>query len=455
MTEHILFLTGRLAEKSLQRTLDDMMPDFHYTVYSLGLSVAALMTADMIRRRLKDTFGADRVLVPGRCQGDLERLSSELGLPIQRGPEELHELPQFFGAEKKKLDLSRYDINLFSEIVDAPQLEIDGILRHAQNYKREGADVIDLGTLPETPFPHLAEAIYALKAEGFQVSVDSLQIDDLVIGSRAGADFLLSLQEETLWITEESPTAVPILIPATPGDIRSLDRAIASMRKKDRRFIVDPILDPIHFGFTESIVRYHQTRERYPEAELMMGVGNITELTHADTVGMNTLLVGICSELHIKHVLTTQVSHHTRRTVREINAARRILYAARESGRLPKQISDQLIALHDRTPFLFSRSDVEELYEQIKDPSYRILVTSEGMHLFNRDGLYTSSDPFALFPNTGLDTDGRHAFYLGVQLGRAQIAWQLGKRYTQDQPLRWGCQWEESDEPDLLTKKLD
>ncbi|MGH8479167.1 MAG: hypothetical protein ACREXK_06265 [Gammaproteobacteria bacterium] len=32
----------------------------------------------------------------------------------------------------------------------------------------------------------------------------------------------------------------------------------------------------------------------------------------------------------------------------------------------------------------------------------------------------------------------RNAFYLGVELGCAQIAWQLGKRYAQDDPLQWG-----------------
>jgi hypothetical protein len=38
-----------------------------------------------------------------------------------------------------------------------------------------------------------------------------------------------------------------------------------------------------------------------------------------------------------------------------------------------------------------------------------------------------------------VETDGGHAFYLGVELARAQIAWQLGKRFTQDQQLNWGC----------------
>lgn len=33
-----------------------------------------------------------------------------------------------------------------------------------------------------------------------------------------------------------------------------------------------------------------------------------------------------------------------------------------------------------------------------------------------------------------------HAFLPGGgELARAQIAWQLDKRYTQDEPLDWGC----------------
>jgi dihydropteroate synthase-like protein len=438
MPEHILFLTGKLAEKQLRRILEEMEPEFGYTVHQLGLTVAALMTADMIRRRLKDTFGADRVLVPGRCRGDLEALSRDLGIPIDRGPEELHDLPEFFGQQKKKPDLSRYELRIFAEIVEAPRLDVDGILRRARDYRKDGADVIDVGCLPATPFPQFEAAVRALKAEGFTVSVDSLETDDLVRGGKAGADFLLSLHEESLWVAEEV-ASTPILIPARHGDLDSLDRAIAALRQKNRAFVVDPILDPIHFGFTESLLRYHEVRKRHPDVEIMMGVGNLTELTHVDTAGINATLLGICSELHIRHILATEVSKHARKAVREADLARRILYAAREMNTLPKHIDDGLMALHERAPFPQTREEIEELYRAIKDPSYRILISPEGLHIFNRDGLHSAADPFELYPKLGVETDGGHAFYLGVELARAHIAWQLGKRYSQDEPLGWGC----------------
>jgi dihydropteroate synthase len=438
MAEHILFLTGKLAEKQLRRILEEIEPEFDYTVHQLGLTVAALMTADMIRRRLKDTFGADRVLVPGRCRGDLEKLSAEMGIPFERGPEELRDLPEFFGKQAKRPDLSRYELKIFAEITDAPRLELDAILRQARDYRDDGADVIDIGCLPATPFPHLERTVQALKAEGFQVSVDSLEEEDLVRGGEAGADFLLSLTEHSLWIADRV-AATPILIPAQHGDLDSLDRAIAAMRARGRPFILDPILDPIHFGFADSLARYHEVRRRHPEAEVMMGVGNLTELTHADTVGINAMLLGICSELHIGHILTTQVSKHARSAVREADWARRIMYAARELNMLPKHVDDGLMALHERSPFPYSRAEIEELARMIHDPSYRIQISPDGIHIFNREGFHSAADPFDLYPKLGVEQDGGHAFYLGVELARAQIAWQLGKRYAQDEPLRWGC----------------
>ena len=438
MAEHILFLTGKLAEKQLRQILLEINPGFDYTVHQLGLTVAALMTADMIRRRLKETFGADRVIVPGRCRGDLEQLSADLNIPIERGPDELRDLPEFFGKKSKKPALDRYDLRIFAEITDAPRLEVDGILRLAHDYRRDGADVIDLGCLPETPFEHLELAIVALKAEGFLVSVDSLDNQDLLRGGKVGADFLLSLHEHSLWVADEV-AAIPVLIPAKHQDLDSLDRAIAGMKSRGREFIVDPILDPIHFGFTDSLVRYHETRRRHPDVEMLMGVGNLTELTHADTVGMNAMLLGICSELGIRAILATQVSKHACKAIREADLTRRIMYAAHAMNSLPKLINDGLMALHERKPFPYSLEELKTLWQAIRDPSYRIQISPEGINVFNREGFHSATDPFALYPHLGVENDGGHAFYLGVELGRAQIAWQLGKRYTQDEPLQWGC----------------
>lgn len=187
---------------------------------------------------------------------------------------------------------------------------------------------------------------------------------------------------------------------------------------------------------------------------MMMGVGNITELTHADTAGMNALLLGICSELNINQILATEVSRHACRAVKEADKARRILFAAKEQDALPKHIDPGLMALHETSPFPYMLDEIKALASQITDPSFRIQISEEGVHIFNRDGFNTAIDPFALYPRLGVENDAGHAFYLGVELARAEIAWQLGKRYNQDQPLYWGCATETAEQTvDLHTFK--
>ena len=235
--ERILFLTGRLAQHNLEKVLAGMEPPpFHWEVRELGLQVAGLMTADMIHRRLAqdEVIGFDRVMVPGRCRGDLDALSAHYGVPVERGPEELKDLPRHFNRAARAVDLSRYETRIFAEIVDAPRLEIDAVVARARELRACGADVIDIGCLPATPFPHLEDCVGALKAEGLMVSVDSLNPQELLRGGRAGADYLLSLTADSLWIADEvafPSTMVDRIVPATTEDDRR--RISASLGVED------------------------------------------------------------------------------------------------------------------------------------------------------------------------------------------------------------------------------
>lgn len=443
MTQNLLFLTGKLAEKSLNKVLSEVQdnpktPPFKYRVEQIGVSVAALMTPDLIARRVKQTGDADKVIVPGLCQGDLTKLEAQYGIPVERGPEDLKDLPQYFGHAGVEPDLSRYSVQIFSEIVDAPYLSVEGVIKRAEQFRQQGANVIDLGCLPGVPFPHLADTVKTLKQLDFKVSVDSLNTDDLLTAGRAGADYLLSLTEKTLWIADEV-ASTPVLIPAKPHSLASLYRAIDLCINSGKPFIADAILDPIHFGLTDSIVRYQKLRKKYPDIQIMMGIGNLTELTDADTTGINALLFGIISELDVNAVLATSVSPHAVNAIAEADIARRMMFAAKQDSRLPRGYSNDLLGLHDRRPFTYNEDEIREIAAQIKDPSFRIQVSESGMHIYNRDGLFEHTDPFALYPHLKVDDDASHAFYLGVELARAQIAWQLKKRYVQDQELDWGA----------------
>ena len=437
MAEGILFLTGHLARPRLEAVLSGMDPGFDWTVLDIGVKVAALMTEDIIARRLPTPVEADKIMLPGRCRADLDRLSERFGVPFLRGPDELKDIPLYFGRARKASDMTKYDIQIFAEIVDASTLAVDAILKRAEGYVQRGANVIDLGGLPDTPFPHLEQAIAALKNKGYQVSVDSADQDELLRGGKAGADFLLSLNEDTLHIADQL-ASTPVLIPKEHGDLASLYRAMDALDAKGRNYLVDPVLDPINFGFMASLERYAQVRRERPDAEILMGTGNLTELTDADTTGITAVLLGIASELHIKNVLVVQVSPHTRRTVEEHDLARRIMYASREENDLPKDYADGLLALHSRRPFPQTSEEIAETAREVRDKNFRIEIAEDGIHIYNRDGHHVAQDAFDLFPKLGVEKDGAHAFYLGAELAKAEIAFRLAKRYAQDGPLDWG-----------------
>ncbi|KAA0968611.1 dihydropteroate synthase [Aureimonas fodinaquatilis] len=436
--QKLLFLTGHLALQRLHKVLAELPePDFTHTVVDIGVKVAALMTGEIIERRLPRPVDATLVVVPGRCRADLDRLARHFGLPFVRGPDEIADLPEFLGRKGGKPDLSQHDMRIFSEIVDASALTPGEILRRALAMRAAGADVIDLGCLPDTPFPHLEKSIALLKQAGLTVSVDSADRNELLRANRAGADYLLSLHENSLDVALEG-NAVPVLIPEEPRDLDSLLRAMDKAEAMGLNFIADPVLDPIHFGFSASLARYHRLHELRPGVDVMMGTGNLTELTQADTSGITAMLLGIASELSINNLLVVHVSAHTRATLQEHDLARRIMFAAKADGALPKGYSAGLSQVHDIKPFANTSAEIAEQAAMVRDRNYRIETAEDGIHLYTRGMHVVEQNAFAAFPHLEVKDDPAHAFYLGAELQRAEIAWRLGKRFAQDEPLNFG-----------------
>ena len=390
--EHILFLTGRLAQPSLERVL----AAHRSSALHLGSararpagrgaddgrhdpapgdgrvrSLAPLPGTDAPRR-------VDRIIVPGRCRGDVDALTRHFGIPVQRGPEEVKDLPLLLRS-RRQADRARR-IRQSRSLPRSSMRRASAStrsLRAPGSLRADGADVIDLGCLPDTTFGHLVESVQALKAEGFEVSVDSIDPDELLRGGRAGADYLLSLTLDTLWVADEV-ASTPILIPRTPAR-RGIAVPGASRPCSGRAgaFLADSILDPIPFGLAASIVRYHRLRERFPEAPIMMGVGNLTELTEADTSGINALLFGICAELDVAAVLTTQVSNHARRAVKEADWARRIMHAARHHDMLPKGIERCADDGACQAPVPDTPEEIAATAALVRDPNFRVQVSAQ------------------------------------------------------------------------------
>ena len=115
--ERILLITGRLAEPSLRRVVERMQAERGVSaeIEVLNITVAALLHADWIARRLEIRERFDRVIVPGWCGGDLRLLEEKFGVPFERGPKDLYDLPEFLGeGPREPPDLSRYDIEIIA-----------------------------------------------------------------------------------------------------------------------------------------------------------------------------------------------------------------------------------------------------------------------------------------------------------------------------------------------------
>ncbi len=442
------FVTGRLAQHALRAVLEKVAPqaNFQYSLQVMPITVAALMTPEWISRRLEIPAGTTKLFLPGYCEGDLTALQDVVSLPIVRGPKDLRQLPQYFEQPSSDSDYGSYDIQIIAEINHCPRLSLAEIQALAQEYAEAGADVIDVGCEPGHTWIGVTEAVQALRGEGHRVSVDSLNSAEIEAAVAAGAELVLSVNSSNREAALDWGVEV-VAIPDDPKTLLGFDETIDYLAKHDVALRIDPILEPISFGFAESLGRYLDVRERYPDAEMMMGIGNLTELTDADSVGINTVLLGFCQELGIRSVLTTQVINWARSSVRECDLARRLVFHAISNQVLPKHIEPGLIMLTDEWKTEVTPKELSDLASEVRDSNYRIFVSEGEIHLINGDLHLHDSDPFALMDSLRSSGDGgshpknldpSHAFYLGYEMCKAKTAMTLGKNYTQDEALNWG-----------------
>lgn len=440
---HIHFVTGKLAESSLRSVLAQLASKagFEYSVQVLNITVAALMTADWIAKRIQVPPEATRVMVTGYCRGDLKLIEEAAKVPVELGPKDLRQLPDWFDQPALADDYGEYDVEIIAEINHAPSFTLQEILAEARELRAAGADRIDIGCDPGSIWTGVADCVKALCDEGLQVSVDSLEPKEISPAVNAGASLVLSVNSSNREYAADWGCEV-VVIPDDPKTLQGFDETINYLVGKNVPFRLDPILEPISFGFTESIVRYYETRRRYPDAEMMMGIGNLTELTDADSAGINVMLLGVCQELGIRSVLTTQVINWARTSVRECDLARRLMRYAIAHRTLPKRIEPKLVTLRDPKLSEPSLEELAQLPKQLKDKNYRLFVAQQMLHLICSDLHLQDDDPFSLFEKLEAthpsNLNPSHAFYLGFELCKAMTALHLGKQYRQDEALDWG-----------------
>jgi dihydropteroate synthase len=170
---------------------------------------------------------------------------------------------------------------------------------------------------------------------------------------------------------------------------------------------------------------------------MLMGIGNLTELTSADSTGVNALLIAVCQELGIRAVLTTEVIPWARGAVREVDVARRLMHYAVTQRTIPKGVDDRLVTVKDPVMLTYTEAELRELQASLTDPNFRIFADAEAITVFNSERFVRGTDIQEIFAQLGVD-EPTHAFYLGKELARARLAVTLGKTYRQEGALAWG-----------------
>jgi dihydropteroate synthase-like protein len=442
--ERIHFITGRLAEFALVAELRRLAPlvGFDHTLQVLPITVAALMTTNWIARRIEIPPGTSRVILPGYCQGDLVAMTQSCGVPVERGPHDLRRLADFFGhAAQQPTDYGSYDIEILAEINHAPRLSLESILSQAEALGESGADWIDVGCEPGDAWSGVGETVRALVEAGHRVSIDSMNPVEIAAAVRAGARLVLSVNSINRHAAPDWGCEV-VAVPDVPSTLAELENTVEFLAIAKVPLRIDPILEPIGFGFAASLGRYLEVSRRYPDAEMLMGIGNLTELTEADSAAINVLLLGFCQEQGIRSVLTTQVINWARSSVRECDLARRLVHYATGQRVLPKHLDTGLVMLRDPAVPEFGAEQLDALAGQIRDHNYRIFAEQGQIHVVTAGLHLADVDPFLLFERMAAAApkplDAGHAFYLGYEMAKAATALTLAKDYRQDEALDWG-----------------
>ena len=515
----LLLVTGVLAEKTVERYAKESK--IETSVLALKVPVAALLSPEQIAKVLKktDVRDFDVILVPGLIRGDTSVIADSLGKPAFKGPRYAADLPTVLDAlgrvklstvtpacdllrkelqqkalqELEAVEKNRdvllqkpgnmligelavgkdFPMRVLAEIVDAALMPNDEIQRLAKHFVKMGADVIDVGMVAGESRPSDAKrAVEAVKkAVNVPVSIDTLDPDEIEETVAAGADLILSADAGN--VEQIAPFAADVAVVVIPTNqregyfpakaedrIRFLEEIMEKARRLGmKRLIGDLILEPSNV--LESLVAFRDFAVRNPEVPLFVGVSNVTELFDADSVGINSLLARLSSEVNASMLLATEKSSKAKGTVREEAIASKMMFLAKRRGSVPKDLGIDLLVLKDKRNY-------EEAYDKTLEADAKVTITDEGAEPAALDpkGVFkisvdrnaknivalhfataeadkpndiikgeTAEAVYTKIVELELVTRLDHVAYLGSELAKAEIALKTGKEYVQDSAL--------------------
>lgn len=488
---NILVVTGKLAENTARKSVKNKAD-----VLVLDIEVAAFTTPALLRLSLPHKK-YDLILIPGMSSGDFSGLEKELGIAIRLGPKHAVDLGfvlSFAGnadfstkipacellIEKKRsnaidkaIELEKNAVSpltlrslkiggnsrmkVMAEIVDAGNLEKNELVKKIIYFVDSGADIIDLGISLDTSRPDVRKAVKTAKSvTDIPLSVDTLEPDLINEAIDAGIDIVLSLNSKNIDKVKDSiikNSTVSVIIPDRSDDLESLFNNIKSAHGFGiKNIIADPVLEPAGHGISRSISRYCEFRERDKTTPLFFGVGNVTELIDADSIGVNSILCGIAMELGASILFTPEFSQKACGSVSELKTASTMMMLSQDRGSAPKDLGVDMLAIKEKRRREYGK--LPDTYIDAKgsdkwhlDPAgcFKIEITDDEI----RNGkLYpgkimvrnntnaivgsTAKEMLETIIERGLISRIDHAAYLGRELMKAELALKFKRSYSQD-----------------------
>ena len=363
-------------------------------------------------------------------------------------------------------------IRVVSEVSEAHLLTKEELLRAVEKRFEEGADIVGLGFQADVANPRkVRDSIRLVKKEyGFPLMLDSVIPSEIIAGVEAGADMIMSLEAGNIRKVADKILGIPaVVIPydsrrkffarTVDDKLRLLEANVKSAFKHGvENLIADPVLEPISpagpEGTFQSLMAYYMFKRRRPDIPVLMGLCNVAELLDADSIGVNALLTMLAAEVGASLVLVVDKSAKAFRSTFEAKISAQMAAIAWGKKTPPKDLGLDLLVLRDKrmikTDLEIEDAETVEVKdadeEYPKDPLgfFRIRVNHQDEVI---EVLYNgikgkilirgkkASSIYGEIQRRNLISMLSHAFYLGVELNKAEEALRTGKNYVQEENL--------------------
>ena len=513
----ILLVTGRLAEPIVHEASKELLGKYECDILTLPIDVAALITPKLLVKylsKLENLKIFDYVMVSGAIQEPFESISEKLSVKIVKGPKNAFDIPyvlnycdisdlspnspadeiiasrnvkiinsilegveeglsnrEHFQIGKVKVAINPPPIRIVSEITEAHKYSDDELLNLVDKRIREGADIISIGFEAGNPMPNIVKKKIKLIRDHFNIPIalDSIIPSEIKAGVEVGVDMIMSVEGGNIDKVYEFTRDVPsVLIPynSTIGlypktwfeKVKVLEKYLSRALKLGfKHLILDPILEPVNIhmkSLVNSLIAYCKVKEKYREYPLLMGIGNVTELIDADSIGVNALLTHLAFEIGVSLILVVEKSVKCQGSTFETSIASKMATLSYVKKCPPKDLGLNLLILKDKV--MYNVPKPKGKYEVINAFGFKKEYKLDKMGIFQIRVNYRENciEAYYMGKKGRIVIKGRnareikdkiidlnlisslsHAIYLGIELEKAEIALKLGKNYIQDEEL--------------------